>query len=99
VSETSAWQFARFPSWPQYCRATPTDSAPFFGSAVSSMTSTPSGPPTSRSASHASTAHSGASFQAGLLMKWCNWSCPEKPRRAAMGCRLLRSPGPSRPRR
>jgi hypothetical protein len=42
------------------------------GSAVSSMISTASGPPTSRSASRASTAASGAVCQAGLLMKWCS---------------------------
>src|SRR4051812_10503403 len=45
VSETSAWQFARLPSWPQYCRATPTERVPFFGSAVSSITNAASGQP------------------------------------------------------
>src|SRR3954465_13893705 len=55
VSETSAWQLARLPSWPQYCRATPTESVPFFGRAVSSITNTASGPPTRRSACSAST--------------------------------------------
>jgi hypothetical protein len=35
---------ARLPSWPQYCRATPTESVPFFGSAVSSITSAAFGP-------------------------------------------------------
>src|ERR687883_595998 len=45
VSETSAWQLAFLPSWPQYCRSTPTESVPFFGSAVSSTTSAASGPP------------------------------------------------------
>jgi hypothetical protein len=72
VSETSDWQFAVLPSAPQYWRATPTECTPFFGSAVSSMISTASGPPTSRSASRASTASSGPLFQAGLLMKWCS---------------------------
>ena len=43
------------PRQPQYCRATPTESLPFFGRAVSSTTSTASGPPTSASASPART--------------------------------------------
>lgn len=25
VSETATWQFSCFPTWPQYCRATPTE--------------------------------------------------------------------------
>ncbi len=50
VSETRVWQFAFLPSAEAYCGATPTECWPFFGRAVSSMTSTASGPPTSRSA-------------------------------------------------
>ena len=46
----------------------------------------------------ASTVHSGASFQAGLATKCCNWSWPPKPSRSAVSCMLLRSPGPRRPR-
>src|SRR3954452_4139126 len=45
VSETSDWQFARLPSWPQYWRLTPTEWRPCLASAVSSTTSTASGPP------------------------------------------------------
>src|SRR3954451_15570566 len=34
VSETSDWQMARLPSWPQYCRLTPTECRPCFTRAV-----------------------------------------------------------------
>jgi hypothetical protein len=70
---------------------------PCFGSAVSSTTSTAAGPPTSASAFATRSRRKGASLQAGLAMKWCSWSWPFWPSRAAMGWRLLRSPGPSRP--
>jgi hypothetical protein len=30
-SETTAWQSSCLPSWPQYCRATPTECLPFLG--------------------------------------------------------------------
>src|SRR3712207_5158756 len=46
VRETSALPLAFLPSGPQYSRATPTDSAPLFRSAVSSTTSAPPRPPT-----------------------------------------------------
>jgi hypothetical protein len=98
VSETSAWQLACLPSSPQYCGATPTDSVPLFGTPVSSITSTASAPPTRRSARSASTRQSGASSQAGLLTKWCSWSCPDSPSLAAIGCTLFGPSGPSRPR-
>jgi hypothetical protein len=49
VSETRTWQLARLPKAPQYWRATPTECLPCFGRAVSSMTKTASGPPTSAS--------------------------------------------------
>src|SRR3954470_8456926 len=98
VSETSTWQFATLPNSPQYCRATPTESSPFLGRPESSTTSTAPSPPTCLSTSSASTRHSGASSQAGLLMKWCNWSCPDKPSRSAIGWTLLRPPEPSSPR-
>ncbi len=39
VSETSDWQLACLPSSPQYCGTTPTDTVPFFGMPVSSITS------------------------------------------------------------
>src|SRR3954464_13974731 len=52
VSETRTWQLARLPRQPQHCRATPTECLPCFGRAVSSITSTASGPPTSASAPH-----------------------------------------------
>ena len=57
------------------------------------------GTPDRESASCASAVHSGASSQAVLAMKRCNWSCPAKPSPAAIGCKLLRAPGPSRPRK
>src|SRR5215207_2161524 len=62
------------------------------------MISTASAPPTRRSASRASPAASGAACQAGLLMTWGSWSPSAGATRAAIGCTLLRSPGPSRPR-
>jgi hypothetical protein len=43
-SVTAPWQLSRLPSWPQYCRATPTDSLPFFGSPVSSTSQARIGP-------------------------------------------------------
>ena len=63
------------PSALAYWRATPTEAEPFFGSAVSSTTSTASRPPTSASALAASTASSGAPSQAGLATKLWSWSC------------------------
>jgi DNA-binding transcriptional LysR family regulator len=50
VSDTSVWQLAVLPSAEAYCGATPTECAPFLAIAVSSITSTASLPPTSRSA-------------------------------------------------
>src|SRR5258707_2674097 len=40
VSDTRVWQFAVLPSAEAYCAATPTECVPFFGIAVSSITST-----------------------------------------------------------
>src|ERR1700682_355231 len=50
VSDTRVWQFEVLPSAEAYCGATPTECVPFLGSAVSSITSTASLPPTSLSA-------------------------------------------------
>src|SRR6266404_4371400 len=50
VSDTNVWQLAVLPRDEAYCGATPTERSPFFGIAVSSMTSTASLPPTRRSA-------------------------------------------------
>ena len=47
VSDARKWQFARLPCCPRYRRATPTDSVPFLGKAVSSITSCALEPPTS----------------------------------------------------
>jgi hypothetical protein len=102
VSETSAWQFARLPSWPQYCRCPPTDCLPCFTSAVSSITSTASAPPTRRSACRTSSASSGAVGHGEVEMKWCR--CGTSPgatrcaaTRCAIGSTLLRSPGRNSP--
>ena len=38
-----------------------------------------------------------AASQAADETKWCRRSCVAKPSRSAMGCTLLRSPGPIRP--
>src|SRR5258708_29750396 len=46
VSDTRVWQFEVLPSAEAYCGATPTECVPFLGSAVSSITSTASLPPT-----------------------------------------------------
>src|ERR1700733_8293381 len=43
-SETTAWQLSCLPSWPQYCRATPTECLPFLGKPVSSMIDASIGP-------------------------------------------------------
>jgi hypothetical protein len=72
VSETSAWQLARLPSWPQYWRFTPTERRPCFTSAVSSTTSTASGPPTSRSAALTSSSANGGMAQGEVETKWCS---------------------------
>jgi hypothetical protein len=50
VSDTDVWQLAVLPRDEAYCGATPTERSPFFGIAVSSMTSTASLPPIRRSA-------------------------------------------------
>src|SRR6187455_1113968 len=42
VSDTNVWQLAVLPRDEAYCGATPTERSPFFGIAVSSMTSTAS---------------------------------------------------------
>ena len=60
VNDTSVWQLAVFPSADAYCGETPTECSPFFGMAVSSITSTASPPPTSLSAWTRSSASSGA---------------------------------------
>jgi hypothetical protein len=48
--DTRVWQLAVLPSAEAYCGATPTECVPFFGIAVSSITSTASLPPTRLSA-------------------------------------------------
>jgi hypothetical protein len=48
MSQTRLWQLAVLPTTPAYCEATATECVPFLGSAVSSITRTASGPPTSR---------------------------------------------------
>lgn len=85
VSETRTWQLARLPSAPRYWRATPTESLPCLGRAVSSTTRTASGPPTSASALSTGVRREGASSQAALATKWGSWSWPRRPSRAAMG--------------
>src|SRR4051794_5810547 len=93
VSETRAWQFAFLPSWPQYCRFTPTEWRPCFTSAVSSTTRAASGPPTSRSAAFTSSSSRDAVAQGEVETKWCScWRSPGATR-AAIGSTLLRSPG------
>jgi hypothetical protein len=61
------------PTWPQYCRATPTDSLPFFGNPVSSTTHATTGPWRSIAGSTKSRALSNTAFV----------SRPESGRRAA----------------
>src|SRR6202035_2722876 len=41
---TATWQLSCLPSWPQYCRATPTECRPFLGKPVSSMIQASTGP-------------------------------------------------------
>ena len=97
VSETRTWQFARLPRPPQYCRATPTECLPCFGRAVSSITSTASGPPTSASASSARTA-SRARRPGRAADEVVQLLVPPGATRAASGSTLLRSPGRISPR-
>ena len=42
--DTATWQLSSLPSWPQYCRATPTECRPCFGKLVSSMIHASIGP-------------------------------------------------------
>jgi hypothetical protein len=41
---TATWQSSCLPSWPQYCRATPTECLPFLGKPASSMIQARIGP-------------------------------------------------------
>ena len=63
VSDTRVWQLACLPSAEAYCGATPTEALPFFGSAVSSTTSTASSLLSSPSALRANSSSSGAVSQ------------------------------------
>ena len=98
VSDTSAWQFARLPSCSQYWRCTPTECRPCLTRAVSSTTSTASGPPTRRSACSARTRSSRSCGQGEAETKWCSCCTWPGQTRAAIGSTLLRSPGSSSPR-
>ncbi len=78
-------------SW-RSCRASrrtagamPTERMSFFGRAVSSITRTPSRPPTSRSTSTRSSASSGAASQTPAETKWCRPSWLGRPRRWTIG--------------
>jgi len=42
--ESATWQLSCLPSWPQYCRATPTECRPYLGKPVSSMIQASIGP-------------------------------------------------------
>src|SRR5205809_1035948 len=65
---TATWQLSRLPSWPQYCRATPTESLPFFGRPVSSTIQARTGPRSSIAGSAwARTAPSRAGVVPGSL--------------------------------
>src|SRR3954465_11790652 len=102
-SVTATRQLARLPRWPQYWRATPTESLPFFGSPVSSTIQARTGPRSSiaGSAEARTAASRAASSQAALATKWCKDWCAAPTRagstRAAIGSTLLRSPGSRRP--
>src|SRR3974390_274418 len=69
VSETRVWQFAVLPNAEAYCGATPTEYVPFLGSAVSSITSTASLPPTSLSACTRNSVSRGLASQPPAAMK------------------------------
>src|SRR3954471_19662319 len=92
VRETSDWQLARLPSWPQYWRLTPTEWRPCFTSAVSSTTSTASGPPTKRSAARTSSSSRGAVAQGEAETKWCSCWVSAGATLAAIGSIVFLSP-------
>src|SRR6266705_2120435 len=72
VSDTNVWQLAFLPKADAYCEATPTECLPFFGIAVSSITSTASLPPISLSAWIRSSFSSGVASQTPAATKWCS---------------------------
>src|SRR6266567_2657313 len=72
VSDTNVWQLAFLPKADAYCEATPTECLPFFGIAVSSITSTASLPPISPSAWIRSSFSSGVASQTPAAIKWCS---------------------------
>src|SRR5262249_20577625 len=69
VSDTRVWQLEVLPSAEAYCAATPTECVPFLGIAVSSITSTPSPPPTSLSVWTSSSVSTGVASQIPAAMK------------------------------
>lgn len=72
--DTTAWQLVVFPATPGYWRATPTERLPFLSTAVSSMISTASGPPTSSCAFSAITYSGGLGLRQEVRTKWCTCS-------------------------
>src|ERR1700761_1829143 len=102
-SETTVWQLSCFPSWPQYCRATPTECLPFFGNPVSSMieASIASFASILGSAVWRSLVRTALSDQGAMATKcsnhWCFAGVQAGAGTAPIGSTLLRSPGSKQP--
>ena len=84
---TATWQLSCLPSWPQYCRATPTECLPFLGKPVSSMIQAWIGPCRSivGSTRARTTPSTAASDQSALATRWCSDWCVAGPGRARPG--------------
>ncbi len=94
---TATWQFARLPTAPQYCRATPTDARPHLGNDTSSSTHT-SGVTASVSRS-AIRFLTGSGFHGDWFTNCCRACMFPSGRRWAIGWIDFRRPSSIRPRR
>jgi hypothetical protein len=94
---TATWQFARFPTAPQYWRATPTDAVPHLGNDTSSITHT-SGVITSDSRS-AIRCLTGSGSHGDWFTNCCRACMFPSGSRSAIGWTDLRRPSSIRPRR
>ncbi|GHI25928.1 hypothetical protein Shyd_94000 [Streptomyces hydrogenans] len=94
---TATWQFARFPSAPQYCRATPTEAVPHLGNDTSSITHT-SGR-IARLSRSAIRRRTGSGSHGDWFTNCCRACMFPSGSRSAIGWTDLRRPSSIRPRR
>jgi hypothetical protein len=94
---TATWQFARFPTAPQYWRATPTDALPHLGNDTSSITHT-SGAIASYNRS-AIRRRTGSGSHGDWFTNCCRACMVPSGSRSAIGWTDLRRPSSIRPRR